>query len=196
MKIKKITAADLCGNDISDKIKLEYKELDGVLACFVSAKCENGFRGNEAFVLTPAVQPMGEYMVIENHSPFWCRPAFGKDLKDMPERTMELLVKTENGYFCCLPVCADTFKTLIRGGEGEIEFWTYTNIDGIKECDRQLAYVCGEGDDPHELLSRAAKAAAKLLDNGLKMRSERVMPEIFKYFGWCSWDALQIRVIH
>ena len=196
MKIKKITAIDMGGKDISDKIKLEYKETDGVVACFVSANCDGGFKGNESFVLIPEVQPMGEYLAIENHSPFWCRPAFGKDVKNLPERTMELLVKTENGYFCCLPVCADTFKTLIRQGEEGFELWSYTNIDGVKECDSQLAYVCGEGSDPHELLLCVARAAAKLLDNGLKMRGERVMPEIFKYFGWCSWDAMQIRVSH
>lgn len=194
MKIEKIIAADLCGNDISANIKLEYTEIDGVTACYANGKAENGFRGDEAFVLAPDFQPMGDYMVIENHSPFWCRQSFGKDVKNLPERTMELLVKTENGYFCLLPICADTFKTLIRQGKEGFELWSYTNIDGVKECKCQLAYVCGEGSNPHELLERVARVAAKLL--GLKMRSERAMPELFKYFGWCSWDAMQIRVSH
>lgn len=194
MKIKKITAVCVGGEDISDKIKTEYKEIDGVTACFVSAFCEKGFCGDEAFILTPEFQPNGEYLAIENHSPFWCRPHFGKDLKDMPERTMELLVKNGEEFFCCLPVCADTFKTLIRQGEEGFELWSYANVDGIQKCDSQLAYVCGSGNDPHELLERTAKAAAKLLGKGLKMRDERKMPEMFKYFGWCSWDALQIRV--
>ena len=196
MKIKKITAVCMGGNDISENFSLSYKETDGVSACFVSAKCETGFKGDESFVLTPDKMPMGDYLAIENHSPFWCRPAFGKDLKDLPERTMELLVKTDDGYFCCLPVCADTFKTLIRQGADGFELWAYTNIDGVKECNGQLAYVCAEGDDPHELLARVARAAAKLLGNGLKMRTERALPEVFKHLGWCSWDALQIRVSH
>ena len=38
--------------------------------------------------------------------------------------------------------------------------------------------------------------AAELLGNGLKLRRQRKMPEIFEYLGWCSWDALQIRVSH
>ena len=54
MKIEKIIAADLCGNDISANIKLEYTELDGVTACYADGKAENGFRGDEAFVLAPA----------------------------------------------------------------------------------------------------------------------------------------------
>ncbi len=196
MKIQKIIATDICGKDISEDVKLEYTERDGVVACFVSAKTENGFLGDEAFVLVPEEQTAGEYLVIENHSPFWCRPGFSSDFKYMPERTMELLVKQGESYLCVLPVCADTFKTLIRRGEEGFEFWTYSNMDGIKECNRQLAYVCGEGSDPHELLERVARGAAKLLDNGLKMREERKLPEIFKYIGWCSWDALQIRVSH
>ena len=196
MKIKRIIAADICGNDISHNINLEFSEHGGVTACFVSASCENGFFGDETLVLVPEKTYDGQYLAIENHSPFWCRPAFGEDGENIPERTMELLVKTENSYFCCLPVCADTLKTLIRQGEGGFELWSYTNIDGIKKLENQLAFVCSEGDDPHELLERVAMAAAKLLDNGLKMRSERTVPEIFKYFGWCSWDALQIRVSH
>ena len=196
MKIKKITATSLCGKDISDKIELRYEEKDGVCACFASGVCDEGFGGDESFVLTPDLQPMGEYMVIENHSPFWCRPAFGTDMKNLPERVMELLVKTEKGYFCILPICADTFKTLIRQGEEGFELWAYTNLDGVKECRDQLAFVCAEGKDPHELLEKVAKAAAEFLGNGLKMRGERTMPEVFKYFGWCSWDALQIRVSH
>ena len=59
MKIKKITAIDIGGKDISDIIKLEYKELDGVFACFASGACEGGFRGGESFVLTPDQAPMG-----------------------------------------------------------------------------------------------------------------------------------------
>lgn len=196
MKIKKTTAVDMGGKDVSENIKLTYKELDGVCACFVSGACDGGFKGDEAFALTPEYQPMGEYMAIENHSPFWCRPTFGKDLKDLSERTMELLVKTERGYFCALPVCADTFKTLIRQGEEGFELWSYTNADGVKKCENQLVCVFAEGSDPHELLERVAKAAARLLGNGLKMRNERTMPEVFKYFGWCSWDALQIRISH
>ena len=196
MKIKEVIAFDVLKKDISECVKLEYTERDGVFACFVNAECESGFCGDEAFVLIPETQPEGEYMVIENHSPFWCRPAFSKQLKYLPERTMEFLVKRGESYLCILAICADTFKTLMRCGDKGLEFWTYTNIDGIKECKRQLAYVCGEGDDPHELLERVARGAAKLLDNGLKMRDERKLPEVFKTLGWCSWDALQIRVSH
>ena len=195
MKIKKITAVSLGGKDISNNIKLEYKELDGAIACFASCVCDEGFKGDESFVLVPEKQPMGEYMAIENHSPFWCRPFFGKDLKELPERTMELLVKTENGYFCCLAICADSFKTLIRQSEEGIELWAYTNIDGIKSCENQLSFVSAEGNDPHGLLSHVAKVASKLL-GGLKLRGDRKLPELFNYIGWCSWDAMQIRVSH
>ena len=196
MKINKITAVSLGGKDISNNFNLEYKESDGVTACYISGECEEGFKGDESLVLTPVEFPVGSCLAIENHSPFWCRPYFGNSGRGMPERTMELLVKSENRYFGCLAVCADTLKTLMRGIKGGFEFWSYTNIDGIKKLENQLAFLFAEGEDPHELLKLLAKKAAELLDNGLKMREERSMPELFKKIGWCSWDALQIRVSH
>ena len=43
-------------------------------------------------------------------------------------------------------------------------------------------------------MNDCAKLAMKLLDNGCSVREERRYPEIFEYLGWCSWDALEIRV--
>ena len=51
-----------------------------------------------------------------------------------------------------------------------------------------------EGDDPYALLKLCAKSAAEYLGAGLKTIDEREYPEILEYLGWCSWDAMQIRV--
>jgi hypothetical protein len=53
-----------------------------------------------------------------------------------------------------------------------------------------------EGRDPLALLRGIAKKAADVLGNGLQMRTEKQMAEVFEYLGWCSWDAMQIRVSH
>ena len=167
---------------------LEKKIIENGYACYVS--------GSGELVYSPKEQDISEYVAIENHSPFWCRPFWGSSLSELPQKTQALLIKRGEAYSYYLPVCDSVFKTLIRGCENGFEFYTFSNCETVTECDRQLAYVFMEGADPHVLVKNAARAVCRLLDNGLELREEKSVPEVFNYLGWCSWDALQIRVSH
>ncbi len=172
---------------------------EGVTACYLSATCKEGIDGLKGIVLRPHIDGSEiSAMAIRNHSEFWCIPNFYTALDQIPEeaRLQSLLIKEGEKYRYYIPVCDSRYKTLIFGCDGGFEFRSFSNYDGLTECSRQLAFVCGEGDEPFELMRRCAKAVAVLLDNGLRMREERDMPEVFEYLGWCSWDALQIRVNH
>lgn len=172
------------------EVTLTEAELENVRAVYVDAR---NIPGGEV-LYTPTQPECDEYVAIENHSPFWCRPFFGKDLRDLPELVQALLLKCGNLYRYILPICADTWKTVIRGGRNGMEFRLYTNYNQPIDCVRQLSWVEARGKDPLELAHRCAKVAAALLGNGMKLRAERSCPEVFDYLGWCSWDAFQIRV--
>lgn len=170
--------------------------ISGGYACYVSAYCDRGMDGGEGIRFSPEFVNQAQYVAIENHSPFWCRPAFGDRLLDLPAKVQELFLRHGDGYLCFLPVCDSVFKTLIRGGEEGFEFVTYSNYDGITKCEEQLAFLCMEGDDLLTLAEDCAKAAADLLNNGLALRKTKQAAEVFDYLGWCSWNALMIRVNH
>ena len=169
-------------------IKFDLFPIQKGYACYVS--------GEGKLVYHTNVEDTHEFMAIENHSAFWCRPFWGKSLSELPERTQALLIKKGDRYTYYLPICDSVFKTLIRGRDGGFAFYTYSNCESVIECKRQLAFLCVEGNDPLALMKEAAREACKLLDNGLKLRKEKTVPEVFHYLGWCSWDALQIRVSH
>ena len=176
-----------------------FSDAYGVSACYVSGFCGARLDGDAALLLRPTVTDKNvEFLAIQNHSAYWCRPLFGDDLSAMPPRKpiQGLLLREGSLWKYYLPVCADTYKTAIRSYEDGFEFYTYSNCQGLVACEDQLAFVSGEGEDPFELLHRCAYAAARLLDNGLRMREERKLPEVFEYLGWCSWDSMQIRVSH
>lgn len=65
--------------------------------------------------------------------------------------------------------------------------------DGLKECDT-LACVTAEGNDPLYLTELCVRLAVKLLGRAIPLRRDKRYPTVFEYLGWCSWDALQIRV--
>ena len=169
-------------------INFDIVNINGGIAVYVSGKDE--------LIYSTNIPDTFEYLAIENHSPFWCRPFWGASLSELPERVQALLVKNGETYTYYLPICDSVFKTLIRGGEHGVEFYTYSNCDTVTKCEHQLAFVCVEGSDPLTLMKQAAKAVCKLLDNGLQLREEKTVPEVFNYLGWCSWDSMQIRVNH
>ena len=186
----KVTDADICGA-IDTRVTPH-----GGVAYYVTASCEGGFSADKAITLTLDIPDTSEYVAIENHSPFWCRPFFGISLKNLPDKVQELLIKDGETWRAILPVCADTFKTLLCGGENGATAFLYANTENITECKDQLSFIYMEGCDPYVLLEDIARDAAAMLGNGMKMRSERKYPEAMEYLGWCSWDAFQIRVNH
>ncbi len=172
------------------EVTLSRAETEKACAVYVDAR---GISGGE-ILYTPPQPEFDEFMAIENHSPYWCRPFFGHDLRELPGKVQALLLRCGERYRYILPVCADTWKTVIRGGRDGMEFRISAECAGVTDCVRQLAWVEAEGTDPLKLAHDCAEAAAALLGNGLKLRAERKYPEVLEYLGWCSWDAFQIRV--
>ncbi len=172
------------------EVTLSRAETEKACAVYVDAR---GISGGE-ILYTPPQPEFDEFMAIENHSPYWCRPFFGHDLRELPGKVQALLLRRGERYRYILPVCADSWKTVIRGGQDGMEFRISADCAGVTDCVRQLAWVEAEGTDPLKLAHDCAEAAAALLGNGLKLRGERKYPEVLEYLGWCSWDAFQIRV--
>ena len=125
---------------------------------------------------------------------FWCMPSFGKDFTDVPDETQALIYKKTNGTFgVILPVVDKEFKCVLKTENGRLCARIFSWYDKSLRCDT-LAFMHAEGNDVSELTEKCTKMALKLLNNGVRHRTERRYPEIFDYLGWCSWDAMEIRV--
>ena len=180
-------------NNVSAHVSIESFEEGQAL--YVDAECKAGISGEEGITVTFADEPHCGYVAIESHSPFWTRPFFGKDLSALPALTQLLLIKlNEQSYRCYMPVCDDTFKTVLRGCEDGFSSVTFSNCDGLTECRHQLAMVVAEGENPFDVVRDCATLAVQLLDSGISLREEKRMPEVLEYLGWCSWDALQYHI--
>ena len=169
-------------------VKFNITEVENGVACYVS--------GTGSLIYSTEIEDTAQFLAIENHSPYWCRPFWGASLSELPSKVQALLIKKGDIYTYYLPVCDSVFKTVIRGKNGGFEFYTYSNCASVTECENQLAFIVVSGAEPLGLMKHGAKIACKLLGNGLKLREEKPVPEIFNYIGWCSWDAMQIRVNH
>lgn len=173
-----------------------FKEVDGVTAVYFSISTTEHINSNLGAVISLDGLNIDKWMADWRYKEFWCCPAFGKgETESIPDNTQCLLYINRDGkYGVILPVVSEIYKCTLEGAEdGRVEAKLYSWCEGLKDIDA-LAFVTAEGDNPYELVNRCVRVALKLLGNVCKPRGERAFPEIFKYLGWCSWDAFQIRV--
>ena len=169
-------------------------EEEGVLVCRVRAVSETPFDGDCALRVGIALPDAARWMADYRYSPYWCRPAFGEALGDVPPRTQCLLwEKADGGWGAILPLSAGEVTTTLAGHEGKLTAVVQSFTDSLTEIET-IAFVAAESVSPWAALQRLARAACRLLGNGLKLRRERKYPEIFEYLGWCSWDSMEIWV--
>lgn len=126
---------------------------------------------------------------------FWCTPAFGTQISEIPGETQLLVLEMETGEFCTIvPVVNDSCRCVLKGTEdGCIEAQLSSWCEDLYTCDG-LAFVYMKGKQPGVLIQNCVKASLKAMDRDIRMLGERRYPDIMEYLGWCSWDSMQIRV--
>ena len=131
---------------------------------------------------------------LQRCSEYWCEPVFTNTCTAIPDETQMLTIKHTDGSFTvAIPVVSEKYRCVFYGDEDGIHAKLFTWKDGICECNC-LAFVYASTNNPAEASGACFSEALKELDRPILAREDRVYPEMFEYLGWCSWDALQIRV--
>ena len=178
--------------------EVSQKELsDGVVAVYADAKSESFLDASNAVKINFKTDIKScRYTAVYRHSEYWCRPFFGNSFSDIPDETQVLIAELDkDNFIVVLPVVSEFYRCVVcSGDENEsIGARLFSQVGNLKEC-KALAVVYKIGKNPYELIKDCVKAALSELGTGVLMRDEREYPEVFEYLGWCSWDALQIRV--
>ena len=178
-----------------ESFSVNKKEISGFCGYYVSAKSDKKFDPLCAVEFSFECKNM-PIVSIYAHSPYWEQPAFCNSAAEIPEKSHGIFFKQEDGTVTyVLTAVGSKYKTEFYGKEGTVTVKMYSQYaDEI--IDDQLAFIVGSGKNALNLANDGAKALAKFIGNGFKMRYERPMPQLFEYLGWCSWDAFAIRVSH
>ncbi|MDP4132526.1 MAG: Sip1-related alpha-galactosidase [Bacillota bacterium] len=174
---------------------LKISEHNGVYAVSVDAESEKPIFPSLGVAININVIPeIKSYVSDYRYCEFWCKPFFGKELKDVPEETQALYIeKTDGRFIVIMPVVNDQYKCVLAGGESGLAANLFSTYDKLYEC-KGLAFVYAEGENPFILTEKCVRTAPEILNNGTKVRAERKYPELFEYLGWCSWDAMHMEV--
>lgn len=182
------------GNIHFDGITLKSESFENTNIVSVSGRADAYLDCNTAVTFVFEPEGVKEYMADCRHSEYWCRPFFGKELWQLKNRCQCLLYRKNDGdWGAVLPLVSKDYKCELYGSERGAEAKLFSWCENLKTC-RAPAFVWCEGDNPYTLLQNCAKSAAKYLGEGLKTIDQREYPEILEYLGWCSWDAMEIRV--
>ena len=166
---------------------------DGIAVVWADVLCETALDPDEGVIIGIGGLSGSDFTADWRHSEFWCRPWFGQSLRDVPEETYCLIAKDGKEYTVLLAVTGDTYKCVLTGTEEGLEARLFSWCRGLNRCDAP-AFVWGRGQDVFDIMRRCAGAASRAAGGFCPTREARAYPEIFEYLGWCSWDAMEIRV--
>lgn len=123
---------------------------------------------------------------------WWTRPAFIRSYGDIPGRTQVLFLKYPDRYACFLPMVGRQFKSVLSGGTQDAVLLEMTARVGGQSEVREPLYLLAEASSLDEAVQMVFRTVAK--ENGIPLRQQRRLPEMFQYLGWCSWDAFYSEV--
>ena len=174
---------------------VEVLSVGQVRAVFIKGQADLPLDADFGAGIDIDLQNVESFMADYRRCEYWCMPQFGRDLREVLDETQGLICKkTDGSYAVILPVVSEQYKCVLKGNaRGGVTARLFSWYDQLCSCNC-LALMYAEGDDPYKLLRSCAKTALELLGSDCKLREQRQYPEMFEYLGWCSWDAMEIRV--
>ncbi|KAL6606724.1 hypothetical protein ACP70R_042377 [Stipagrostis hirtigluma subsp. patula] len=128
---------------------------------------------------------------------WWMAQRMGDKGGDVPHETQFLLVESksagdggEDAYVVFLPLVEGAFRASLQGGASdELQLCVESGDEDTRGRSFQRAVFVGAAlSDPFAAIAGAVAAAKSVLKT-FRLRTEKKLPGIVDYFGWCTWDA-------
>lgn len=137
---------------------------------------------------------------------FWTMPEVPDNISKIADHTQAILVLKNDEYYYLSSIASDEYKSDIFGGNTE-------NTNRLPNCDKHDGFsvhlfsnmscgvklsapvlVISKGNNPYLLPEKVTKYGYSLLGRDFVSKKDRKYPDVFKYLGWCSWDAFHLQV--
>lgn len=149
--------------------------------------CDNLSAETPLRVFLPLVESPLAVTALYMFSSWWSRPAFVKSVADIPDKTQIALFRFADRYACFLPMVGERCKAYLTGGtQSELQLIVTALYGGLSELHEPL-YLYAEAQTVDEAVTAVFAQAAKL--RNIRKREQRRLPEMFRWLGWCSWNA-------
>ncbi|KAF3794345.1 putative galactinol--sucrose galactosyltransferase 6 [Nymphaea thermarum] len=136
---------------------------------------------------------------------WWMAQKMGDRGQDVPTETQFLLVESRDDssadefpglaghsqtfYTVFLPLLEGPFRASLQGNSlDQLEICIESGDPAIRESAFSHSLYVAAGSDPFSTISDAIRAVKNHLKS-FRQRSEKRLPGIVDWFGWCTWDA-------
>ena len=127
---------------------------------------------------------------------YWTAPVFASDYRLLPPANQLLLWQQtrREGYHLLVPMAGGGMIGEV--GVGEINYRPEFRV-AASSYDPKLAprrvplFAYGSADDPYRLTRETYQTAFAATEQHGRLRWQKGYPEIFRDFGWCSWNAYE-----
>jgi hypothetical protein len=144
----------------------------------------SGFAPENALIINLGDLKPDALLGSRHDCPWWMYPSFGSDFTALAPRTQSLLVKSGALNYHLLPLTGNNFRCEFNAGK--LEFTSDTS--GICHLTGDFLAV-SVSTDPFIAVRNNYAYAREIGAISVPLRSERILPELFRGFGWCTWDA-------
>jgi raffinose synthase len=183
-------SGELLIEDVSDSVRVAADPAQ--LGVFLSA--EFGCTLSRFTGKIGAIVRLRRFLACHRYEPFWMLPKVGQRTGEIPAETQFLLIELASGSYAVFVPLIDSPYRASLGSEPGALTWVIESGDPHLAGPSACALFLALGQDPFELVARAASAVAKRL--GSKLRSEQPLARFADAFGWCTWDAFYQAVSH
>lgn len=206
-KGKKAEFSEIVNETPDWKTEVLFDKKDGISGAFVVEKISSGKSGwlklrmdnescreNQNFELEVPValelkikEKPEKITAMYLFNDWWTRPDFIMDFSEIPERTQIAFLKYHDRYACLVPMAGRQYKTyLAKGKENVIRMEMTAYMAGMSKMDEPV-FLYTEDVSLYGAIEKAFSWLASY--KGIRLKKDRRLPEIFRYMGWCSWDA-------
>ena len=143
-----------------------------------------GFAPENAIELTLGDMKPDALLGSHHDCPWWMYPKFTNDFAELRPQTQSLLVESGNMNYHLLPLTGDNFRCEIDAGKLVFS----SDMSGLCSLSGDFLAVAAS-EDPIGVFEDNYENAHALGAIKVSLRGEKTLPEFFRGFGWCTWDA-------
>ncbi|GAQ86926.1 alkaline alpha galactosidase [Klebsormidium nitens] len=98
-------------------------------------------------------------------------------------------------YVVLFPIIEGRFRACLQGGPNDrIQIVVESGSTSVTESHfKAVAYIGSHAEDPYTAIKEGVEEVAKHLKS-FQTRTQKKIPGMLSYFGWCTWDAFYTKV--
>ena len=165
------------------KMELDLDRVDKFLIYHFTYDIDGTWRDDEGILIYPQLRDLGE-----NAYCAWSYPMH-IDINKVSEniKISQILMYSGGAYCFLLPLSWNGVRGYITKFDGKLNLILNSYSKGRWVKAKIFSITVDE--NPYRAVYNAYKFSLEWMNRGIMLRENKIFPEIFRYIGWCSWNA-------